>query len=96
MLAYPITDFDLNTPSYHEFAEGYMLTRTSMAWYWDQYVPDPADRRKPEVSPLRADDFSGLPPALILTASHDVLRDEAEAYAARLERRGGVGHARAL
>jgi acetyl esterase len=84
VLLYPITNDDLDTASYREFARGYMLTREAMAWYWDQYVPAPGDRRDPYASPLRAEDLGGLPPALVMTAGYDVLRDEAEAYAARL------------
>jgi acetyl esterase len=88
LLIYPITGDDLETPSYHEFANGYMLTREAMAWYWNQYVPDRKERSNPYVSPLRANDLSGLPPALVVTAEYDVLRDEAEAYARRLAESG--------
>jgi acetyl esterase len=88
LLIYPITNDDLDTLSYLEFAQGYMLTREAMAWYWDQYVPEPAARRDPGVAPLRAADLSGLPPALVVTAEYDVLRDEGEAYARRLEGAG--------
>lgn len=84
VLLYPITDADLNTPSYRENAEGFFLTRAAMAWYWDQYLPDVSRRRDPDASPLRADDLAGLPPALVVTAGYDPLRDEAEAYARRL------------
>jgi acetyl esterase len=88
LLIYPITDCDLNTHSYLKNADGYMLTRAAMAWYWDQYVPDPARRFDPDVSPLRAGDLSGLCPALVITAGYDPLRDEAEAYADRLSQAG--------
>lgn len=88
VLVYPIVGDDLDTPSYREFAVGYLLTRDAMAWYWQQYVPDPDGRRHPYAAPLRAEDLGGLPPALVMTAGHDVLRDEAEAYAARLARAG--------
>lgn len=84
VLIYPITDFDLNTESYRLFAEGFHLTRSDMAWYWDQYAPDVNDRPLPYASPLRAEDLSGLPPALVVTAGYDVLRDEGESYARRL------------
>jgi acetyl esterase len=88
LLIYPITNDDLDTPSYQEYAVGYMLTREAMAWYWDQYVPDERDRGDPGVSPLRAPSLAGLPPALVVTAEYDVLRDEAEAYAGRLRESG--------
>jgi acetyl esterase len=88
LLLYPITGDDLETSSYREFANGYMLTREAMTWYWNQYVPDIKERSNPYVSPLRANDLSGLPPALVVTAEYDVLRDEAEAYALRLTESG--------
>jgi acetyl esterase len=87
-LAYPITDFDPDNGSYREFAEGCFLTRDEMLWYWDQYVPTLEDRRRPYASPGRADDLSKLPPALVLTAEYDVLRDEGEAYARKLMEAG--------
>lgn len=88
VLIYPVTDFDRNTASYLENADGYMLTRDLMAWYWDKYVPDPARRLDPDAAPLRAEDLSGLPPALVVTAEYDPLRDEAEHYARRLTEAG--------
>jgi len=88
LLLYPITDAGMNTPSYAENAEGYFLTRAAMAWYWDRYVPDAARRLGPDASPLRAGDLAGLPPALVVTAGYDPLRDEAEAYARRLAEAG--------
>ena len=66
-----------------------MLSRDSMIWFWDHYVPDPAEREHPYASPIRASDFVGLPPAYIVIAEHDPLRDEGLAYAAALEA-GGV------
>jgi acetyl esterase len=84
LLIYPIVSDELATPSYHDYSEGYMLTREAMEWYWDQYVPERHDRTEPYVSPLRAPDLGGLPAALVVTAEYDVLRDEAEAYARRL------------
>ncbi|OAR22117.1 hypothetical protein A8W25_29745 [Streptomyces sp. ERV7] len=72
--------------SYREKAEGYLNTRAAMERFWDLYVPDAEVARSPLAAPLLADDFSGLPPALVLTAEHDPLRDEAEEYARRLER----------
>jgi len=89
LLAYPITDFrSLDTDSYREFAEGYLLTRASMAWFRDLYLPDPAQQADPRASPLAAENLIGLPPALVITAECDVLRDEAEAYARRLVQAG--------
>lgn len=89
LLAYPITDFrSLDTGSYREFAEGYLLTRASMAWFRDHYLQDPAQRSDPRASPLAAENLIGLPPALVITAECDVLRDEAEAYAERLVQAG--------
>lgn len=79
-----VLDADLTRPSYVENAEGFMLTRADMAFYWDQYVPDPGERRHPYAAPLQADDLAGLPPAFVVTAEHDPLRDEGEAYAAAL------------
>jgi acetyl esterase len=88
LLVYPIMNDDIDTPSYREFADGYFLTREAMAWYWSQYAPNPRDRRNPHAAPLRAPDLSGLPPALVITAEYDPLRDEAEAFAARLAEAG--------
>ena len=86
ILLYPITDITrFDTPSYEEFERGYLLARDLMEWGAAQYAPDEATRHDPLISPLLADDLSGLPPALVITAEADVLRDEAEAYAARLQ-----------
>jgi acetyl esterase len=65
-----------------------MLTREAMIWFWDHYTPDPSVRRNVDASPLQVDDLSGLPPAIVLTAEHDVLRHEGEAYAERLREAG--------
>jgi acetyl esterase len=90
VLFYPVTDAAFDTASYHEFAEGYFLAREGMKWFWDQYTTDEAERAQITASPLRAttDQLSGLPPALVITAEADVLRDEGEAYAAKLRRAG--------
>jgi acetyl esterase len=84
LLIYPATDADFDTPSYLENADGYFLTRSAMIWYWDQYVPDPSRRADPDAAPLRAPSLAGLPPAVVMTAEYDPLRDEGEAYARRL------------
>ncbi len=88
LIVNPVTDCSLDTASYREFAEGLFLTRDQMRWYWDHYLADPAERAHPWASPLRAADLSGLPPALVFTAENDPLRDEGEAYAARLAESG--------
>jgi acetyl esterase len=84
VLLYPVIDADFETPSYLASADGYMLTRAGMMWYWDQYLPDHARRSDPNAAPLRAPDLAGLPPAVVATAEFDPLRDEGEAYARRL------------
>jgi acetyl esterase/lipase len=85
---YPITDFNPNTGSYIQFANGYMLTRAGMKWFWQQYLENEQDAASPYCSPLRCDDLSGLAPALIITAQYDVLRDEGEVYAQKLRLAG--------
>jgi acetyl esterase len=90
VLFYPVTDAGRDTESYRQFAEGFHLRRDAMGWFWDQYTTDPAQRSEPTASPLRAssEELSGLPPALVITAEADVLRDEGEAYASRLRAAG--------
>jgi acetyl esterase len=87
LLIYPVTDAGLNTPSYRELDARYGLTAASMRRFWNLYL-DGADGLQPDASPLRTADLVGLPPAYILTASHDVLRDEGEAYAKALQQAG--------
>ncbi|ADB30234.1 Alpha/beta hydrolase fold-3 domain protein [Kribbella flavida DSM 17836] len=90
LLYYPVTDANFDTGSYEQFAEGYFLPREGMKWFWDQYTTDPAERAEITASPLRAslDDLAGLPEALVIVAEADVLRDEGEAYAAKLRAAG--------
>jgi acetyl esterase len=80
LLMCPNTDSGLDSPSFVEFAEGYGLSAATMAWYLGHYIGT-ADRSDPRIAPLRAGDLSGLPPATVLTAEYDILRDEAERYA---------------
>ncbi|MFC4470703.1 alpha/beta hydrolase [Streptomyces xiangluensis] len=90
VLFYPVTDAAFDTGSYHQFAEGYFLRRDAMQWFWDQYTTDEAQRAEITASPLRAttEQLAGLPPALVITAEADVLRDEGEAYAGKLRKAG--------
>ncbi len=88
VLLYPVTDASVDTRSYHEYAQGYMLTRAGMAWFWNHYLADPAEGEQAYASPLRAGDLSRLPPALVITAECDPLCDEGDAYARRLEEAG--------
>lgn len=88
VLAYPVTNADFDTVSYHEFAEGNLLTRNDMQWFWSHYCPDQAMRRDPRASPLLAPSLEGSPRALVLTAGRDPLRDEGERYGERLNAEG--------
>jgi acetyl esterase len=89
VLIYPVADCDLDRKSYREHdGTEFILNRADMAWFWDQYVPDDTARRNPYASPLRAPSLAGLPPAWVLTAEHDPLRDEGYAYADRLSAAG--------
>jgi acetyl esterase/lipase len=83
---YPVTDAAMDTGSYDEFAEGYYLTRKAMEWFWDAYIPDIDQRSEITASPNQAttDELRGLPPTLVLVDEADPLRDEGEAYAAKL------------
>ena len=88
VLVYPVTDCDFGTTSYTDPANQLLVSRDAMAWFWDHYAPDRPARLHPDASPLRAPDLAGLPPAIIITAEHDVLRDEGELYATRLLKAG--------
>ncbi|MFI9449563.1 alpha/beta hydrolase [Amycolatopsis sp. NPDC052450] len=90
VLFYPVTDANFDTESYKQFAEGYFLALDGMKWFWNQYTTDPVQRAEITASPLRAslDELAGLPPALVITGEADVLRDEGEAYAAKLRQAG--------
>jgi acetyl esterase len=90
LLFYPVTNAAFDTASYHQFAEGYHLRRDAMMWFWDQYTRHAGERNEITASPLRAStqQLQGLPPALVITAEADVLRDEGEAYATRLRQAG--------
>jgi len=90
VLLWPVTDAGFDTPSYHAFAEERFLTRNMMIWFWDNYTTDPAARKEIYASPLQAtaEQLKGLPPALVQTAENDVLRDEGEAYARKLDEAG--------
>ena len=90
LLVYPVTDAPSSDhASYRENAEGYFLTRATMDWFWGHYCGGRGDRADPYLCPLGAKDVSRLPPALVITAEFDPLRDEGEAYAARLREAGG-------
>jgi acetyl esterase/lipase len=89
-LLWPVTDANFDTASYLNFAEGRFLTRNMMKWFWDNYTTDPKQRAEIHASPLRAttEQLRGLPPAMVQTAGNDVLRDEGEAYARKLDAAG--------
>ena len=88
LLLYPVVDDDLSRPSYSENATGYILETDTMRWFWDHYCPDPSSRNHPYAVPLKAADHSGLPPALVMTAEFDPLRDEGNLYAETLAAAG--------
>ena len=88
LLVYPVTRHGYDTPSYRENAEGYLLTRTSMEWFWNHYLGPQGDGRQPYASPLDAPSLERLPPAVVMTAEYDPLRDEGAAYADRLRSAG--------
>ena len=90
LLVYPATDgVNFDRTSYRDNGDGYLLTAEAMHWFWDHYAPNRDDRRHPYASPLLAEDLSRLPPALVMTAEYDPLRDEGEDYARALARAGG-------
>ncbi|UOB25640.1 alpha/beta hydrolase [Pseudomonas orientalis] len=90
LLLWPVTDANFDTGSYNQYAEGHFLTRNMMKWFWDNYTTDANQRAEIYASPLRAttDQLKGLPPAMVQTAGADVLRDEGEAYARKLDQAG--------
>src|SRR2546423_9238955 len=96
LLFYPVTDYTFDTPSYIENAEGYMLTREAMRFYWRLYLPNEAAADDCRASPLRARSFSNLPPALVITAEFDPLRAEGRPYPDRLAEPGNPAVYRAL
>ncbi|MFF7706885.1 alpha/beta hydrolase fold domain-containing protein [Pseudomonas sp. NPDC007930] len=90
LLLWPVTDANFDTASYQQYADGHFLTRNMMKWFWDNYTTDAAQRASVHASPLQAslEQLKGLPPALVQTAALDVLRDEGEAYARKLDAAG--------
>jgi acetyl esterase len=94
LLIYPGVDPDSTRPAVRENADAPFLTQQSSQWFWGQYLPNPADRRSPWVNPLRADDLSGLPPALIVTAELDLNRDDGAAYGEAIRAHGGRAEVR--
>jgi acetyl esterase len=87
LLVYPVLAADFDNASYRLFGSGFYNPKTAMQWYWDQYVPSTADREHPYATPLNAD-LHGLPPAVVVVAGHDPLRDEALAYTSALSAAG--------
>jgi acetyl esterase len=88
LLVYPVTDHEFTSVSMEENAQGYYLTRDAMRWFYGHYLNDPSDAEDPRVSPLRNPDLTGLPPAFVLTAQYDPLRDQGIAYADALRAAG--------
>ena len=90
VMMWPVTDANFETGSYNQFATQRFLTKKMMEWFWDNYITDPNERKQIYASPLQAttEQLRGLPPAFILVAENDVLRDEGEAYARKLDEAG--------
>ena len=88
LLFCPVIDHDFSTASYSANADGYMLSRDSMVWFWDHYIGPDGDGSHPYASPIRADSLAGLPAATIIAAQYDPLVDEAEAFKVALEAAG--------
>lgn len=88
LLVYPVIAADFHSASYQQFGQGFYNPKPALQWYWDQYVPIVSDRTDPYASPLHAGDLSGLPPAVVVVAGHDPLRDEGFAYADALQKAG--------
>lgn len=88
LLVYPNLNYAFDTESYLAFEEGLLLTNKDLEWFWNHYLRNAKDGKNPYASPLMAEDLSGLPPALVITAEYDQLRDEGEAYGNRLKEAG--------
>ncbi|MEI3605659.1 alpha/beta hydrolase [Pseudogracilibacillus sp. SE30717A] len=88
ILIYPVTDMTYDTPSYNEFQKGFGLDKNLMVWFVDHYISNEADKKDKYAAPLVAKDLRDLPPAFVITAEYDVLRDEGNAYAERLKTSG--------
>lgn len=88
LLLYPVTDTDTNTGSYGAFGAGFFLEKATMEWFFDHYLDGEVAKDSPMIAPLKAPDLSGLPAAYVVTAGHDVLRDEGKAYADALSAAG--------
>ena len=87
-MVYPMLDCDYDTPSYLQNADGFLLTRDSMIWFWNHYLRSDDDKADPYALPLQAEDLSGLPSALVITAEYDPLRNDGETYGGRLQKEG--------
>ena len=88
LLIYPVTDLSYDTDSYQQFAEGFGLDKDLIVWFGNHYINGEEDTKNPYVAPLIAEDLSNLPPAIVVTAENDVLRDEGIAFAKRLKEAG--------